>query len=240
MRFHGGKNESRQAKKKHAFLLKEALRVLHLTRLKNNKPIGMLLGDAVMSAIQTLLMIGGFIILFSVLNKLLFLLHITPFLGILAGQLLSIIHFSEQLSIPIISGLFEMTLGSRLISEVQESSLLQQVITASFIIGFGGFSVQAQVASILAQTDIRFKPFFIARILHGFISAVITWAIWKPVYMHLLKGGEAEQTAFAYIGKNAGIYGDAVRWLEIYGPPITIFGLILYMILYYFANRSRS
>ncbi|MCB6771075.1 hypothetical protein LI095_10130, partial [Veillonella atypica] len=71
MRFYGTGEDTKRPKKKHTFLLKEALIVLHATRIKNSKPIGKLLGDAVMSAIQTLLMIGGFIILFSVFNKLL-------------------------------------------------------------------------------------------------------------------------------------------------------------------------
>lgn len=156
---------------------------MHATRIKNSKPIGKLLGDAVMSAIQTLLMIGGFIILFSVFNKLLLYMHVTSVFGMLVSQLLHLAHFSEKLSIPLISGLFEVTLGIQMISEVQESSLLQQVIAASFILGFGGFSIQAQVASILAQTDIRFRPFFLARLLHGFLSAVIIRLVWNPVYL---------------------------------------------------------
>ena len=36
---------------------------MHRTRLKETRPFGKMLGDSVMSSIQTLLMIGGFIIL---------------------------------------------------------------------------------------------------------------------------------------------------------------------------------
>ena len=45
------------------------------------RPIGKLLGDAIVSSIQTLLMIGGFIILFSVLNKMITVFHITAALS---------------------------------------------------------------------------------------------------------------------------------------------------------------
>ena len=45
--------------------------------LTRKRPIGKLLGDAIVSSIQTLLMIGGFIILFSVLNKMITVFHIT-------------------------------------------------------------------------------------------------------------------------------------------------------------------
>ena len=78
------------------------------------------LGDAVMSSIQTLLMIGGFIIIFSVINKLLFHLHISSFLAKGIDLILILIGFPLDLSIPIFSGLFEMTIGSQLVSGVQE------------------------------------------------------------------------------------------------------------------------
>ncbi len=67
--------------------------------------------------------------------------------------------------------MFEITLGSKLVSET-DVSLLQKAIIVSFILGFSGFSVQAQVAGILSETDIRFKPFFIARLPQGVYAAV--------------------------------------------------------------------
>ena len=53
-----------------------------------------------------------------------------------------------------------MTLGSQMISQINETPLLQQAMVTSFILAFSGLSIQAQVASILAETDIRFKPYF--------------------------------------------------------------------------------
>ncbi len=232
MRFHGSSAEKKIAKSNKQFILKEALKALHATRIQNNKPIGKLLGDAVISSIQTLLMIGGFIILFSVMNKLLFLLHITTFLGTILNSILSTIHYSENLSIPIISGFFEMTLGSQMISQVEHTPLLQQVIVTSFILGFGGFSVQAQVASILAQTDIRFKPFVIARIFHGFISAIITLLIWNPFYKHFLSSKETYKMVINMGEMNKDWWQHMFNWLEIYGPLITIAGIILYILVY--------
>ncbi|NLN26195.1 MAG: sporulation integral membrane protein YlbJ, partial [Bacteroidetes bacterium] len=79
MRFHGYHEEKKTVpyEKKHNNLLKEAFLALHEERLKDKRPIGKLLGDAVQSSVQTLQMVGGFIIIFSVLNKLLYLLDIT-------------------------------------------------------------------------------------------------------------------------------------------------------------------
>ncbi len=61
--------------KKHPF--QNPFSILHETRMQEKRPIGKLLGDAIVSSIQTLLMIGGFIILFSVLNKMITVFHIT-------------------------------------------------------------------------------------------------------------------------------------------------------------------
>ena len=47
-----------------------------------------------------------------------------------------------------------------MISQITETPLLQQAMVTSFILAFSGLSIQAQVASILAETDIRFKPYF--------------------------------------------------------------------------------
>ncbi len=183
----------KQKKKEERFKLGTALSALHQTRLKDNRPIGKLLGDAVNSSIQTLLMVGGFIILFSVINKLLFHLHITAILAKSFDLILSSLSFPDMLSIPFISGLFEITLGSELTSQVQDATLLQQAIITSFILGFSGFSVQAQVASILAQTDIRFKPFFFARIVQGLFASLLHFLLWKPIYVRFYRNRAAIQ-----------------------------------------------
>src|SRR5690606_28496138 len=110
-----GQRQSKRDKKAYKRpLLTEALSAMHQTRLKNKKPIGKLVGDAVISSIHTLLMIGGFIILFSVVNKLLFHMHITAFLAELIKGFLMIFQLPASLSMPSIAGIFEITLGSQM------------------------------------------------------------------------------------------------------------------------------
>ncbi|MGA9228359.1 MAG: sporulation integral membrane protein YlbJ, partial [Mesobacillus sp.] len=149
MRFYGKNEESLDKEKESKLSIRSAFAALHRTRIQDNRPIGKLLGDAVTSSIQTLLMIGGFIILFSVINKLLFHLHITAFLAHFIEIALGMLGMTEMLSMPFISGLFEITLGSQMTSQVQDATLMHQAIITSFILAFSGFSVQAQVASIL-------------------------------------------------------------------------------------------
>ena len=96
-----------------------------------------MLGDAVTSSINTLLMIGGFIILFSVVNRLLSIMHITEFFAIFVQKIFSFLLIPESLSLPFISGMFEMTIGSQLVSETADVHLLQQSVVVSFLLAFG-------------------------------------------------------------------------------------------------------
>ncbi|MEH7441074.1 sporulation integral membrane protein YlbJ [Bacillus sp. JJ1122] len=233
MRFYGKNEESLDKEKESKLSIRAAFAALHRTRIKDNRPIGKLLGDAVTSSIQTLLMIGGFIILFSVINKLLFHLHITAFLAKFIEIALGMLGMTEMLSMPFISGLFEITLGSQMTSQVQDATLMHQAIITSFILAFSGFSVQAQVASILAQTDIRFQPFFVARILHGFFAAFYAFILWKPVYVRFFEGGQPSNAlpVMEYLSAEGGRLADVHNSLITVGPLITIVSLIMYVLI---------
>ncbi|PLR79179.1 sporulation integral membrane protein YlbJ [Bacillus sp. V3-13] len=232
MRFYGKDEEKTNEKSGQKFSIKTALSALHRTRMNDNRPIGKLLGDAVMSSIQTLLMIGGFIILFSVINKLLYHLQFTSFFAKIIEVILDILHLPVTLSIPFISGLFEITLGSQMTSQVQEATLMQQTIITSFILAFSGFSVQAQVASILAQTDIRFQPFFIARVIHGILASCFAFILWNPVYERFYNTEEPSNAIPVTVFAEDSWVWQAYKILVDTGPVITIASLLVYTALY--------
>jgi sporulation integral membrane protein YlbJ len=235
IRFYGN-DQKIPRKKKKVSLLSASFSAMHEARKNKEQPIGKLVGDAVIHSVQTLLMIGGFIILFSVINKMLFHLHITSFLGAIASQFFSLIGFSSLLSLPFIAGVFELTLGSQMISQVKEAHLLEQVIVTSFVLGFSGLSVHAQVASILAETDIRFRLFFFARILHGFYSAAIAFLLWKPMYDPPLEK-RALPPSLPVFQPVASPLEEAIHLFNYFGPPFTIFMLVVYIYFYAVARR---
>lgn len=230
MRFYGDDDKKKDGDTP-SFSFYNAFSAMHQTRLKDQRPIGQLMGDSVLSSVQTLLMIGGFIILFSVINKLLFHLHITSLLAAGATEIFSWLQLPAELTIPFIAGIFEITLGSQMISQVQNSTLLQQAIVTSFILAFSGLSVQAQVASILAESDIRFRPFFFARILHGLYSASIAFILWQPVYEHSVKNSGTLHS-LPVINLQHSPMNDMISLLKQYGPLLTIMMLMMYTILY--------
>jgi len=231
MRFYGKSDESFDSEKKRTFpSLVQAFKELHSTRIKETRPLGKMLGDAVISSIQTLLMIGGFIILFSVFNKILAIIHVTQLIGLVFSGALALLHIATDLSVPLITGIFEITLGNQLVSE-SDANLLDKIMIASFILAFGGLSIQAQVASILADTDIRFKPFFIARILQGIYSSFIAFLLFNPLYLNLQSYNTYEIPVM--------LMKHGPSWAKEYwemivhnGPLVTIISLILYVILY--------
>ncbi|MCC3357588.1 sporulation integral membrane protein YlbJ [Bacillus sp. REN16] len=240
MRFHGKKGDEQTPKdEEKKSIIYKALQELHRTRLKEKRPFGLILGDAVTTSIHTLLMIGGFIILFSVFNKLLSLINIIALVGAGLSILLKLFQMPTELSIPLISGIFEITTGSMMTSELEHIELLPKVIAVSFILGFCGLSVQAQVASILAETDVSFKPFFIARIMHGFLAGIIAFLLWKPLY---IKNAESQETfgIFSpFIPEQTSVWAEAIwNGLLTFGPLVTIFSLICYLFVY--SNKMKS
>ncbi|MYL33027.1 sporulation integral membrane protein YlbJ [Pontibacillus yanchengensis] len=224
MRFYGKSATETLERYRPTFSIRRALQSLHETRINDGRPFGKLFGDAVLTSIQTLLMIGGFIIIFSVFNKLLFLVGITPILASFLSIFFNMLSFPSELSIPFISGLFEITLGSQLTSQAERTTLLQQVICVSFILAFNGFSVQAQVASILSETDIRFAPYFFARLLHGVFAAILAFLLFKPLYVD--RQAFEHHEAPVFLPKDTpSFWYDCFLWLTHYGPLITFLSL---------------
>ncbi|GAA0613205.1 sporulation integral membrane protein YlbJ [Virgibacillus siamensis] len=231
MRFYGRNNDrSDNGRGKRRLSIRQAFQEMHRSRMNDHRPFGQIVGDAVLNSIQTLVMVGGFIILFSVITKLLYIIGLSPLIASLFEHILQLLTLPADLALPLFSGLFEITQGAKAISQTDTANLLPKFIVVSFILGFNGFSVQAQVASIIARTDIRFGPYFFARILHGLFAGILTIILFKPLYLN--------RTSFDFNGvpvSNGPVnntWVEVMQFLEIAGPIITlVFLLIAAMIL---------
>lgn len=237
MRFHGTRQERFRKQDSKRFSIKKAFQEMHRDRLKEEKPFGEILGDAVINSIKTLVMVGGFIILFSVLIKLLFLVHVTPAVAVIFQTILEIFHLPADLSLPFISGLFEITLGANMISQVTTDTLLQKAVIISFILGFNGLSIHAQVASILAKTDIRFSPYFFARLLHGSIAVILTLLLYKPLYLDR-KTINLNEVPVSQLDPNSSIWMSIFYWMKDYGPMLTILSIIIATCILFHRKRQ--
>ncbi|MFA1818678.1 sporulation integral membrane protein YlbJ [Virgibacillus oceani] len=208
-----------------------AFREMHRTRVRDKRPLGEVLGDAVINSIQTLVMIGGFIILFSVLTKLFHLVGVSPIIAGILQHVLALFSLPVELASPFFSGLFEISIGAQMISQISTDTILQKALIVSFILGFNGFSVQAQVASILAKTDIGFAPYFFSRFLHGIFASILTVILYYPLYLNKQTfGGDdipVSQEA------SASIWIDILNRLSHIGPAITLVTLGIGAIIIY-------
>jgi sporulation integral membrane protein YlbJ len=150
-----------------------AFRALYSAKVQDGRTFGQLLGDSVKNSMQTVLLIGGFIILFSVFLRILQATGITTCLTVSVGFLLEHVGFNLNLASAIVSGLFEIDLGT-LAAAQADAPLVEKVAVAGAIIAWSGLSVHGQVASIVIESGIRMGPYLFGRLLHAIFAAILT------------------------------------------------------------------
>jgi len=188
MRFYGRAQTNQQvlASEKYSRILFKAFQKMHQTRMEDERPFGQILGDAVISSIQTLIMVGGFIMLFSVFTTLLHVVNVVKIIQFFLTPVLALLHIPPDIILPSFTGIFEISMGTEMISKLTSIPLVIQLALVNIILGFNGFSIHAQVASILAKTDIRFFPYFFARILHAIIACLLSLLLYNVYFKQVL------------------------------------------------------
>lgn len=120
MRFYksqrGERRRLKKEKKAGRNIFRHALHALVKARAEDNRPLGQLLGDSIKSSLNTLLLIGGFIILFSVIIKMMELVGLVAFLASILSYILAYVGLDTSLAPAFISGFFEIDLGCQMAS----------------------------------------------------------------------------------------------------------------------------
>jgi sporulation integral membrane protein YlbJ len=163
-------------------IILKAFKEMFKAREKDGRPFGQLLGDCVRDSVNAMLLICGYIIIFSVITRMLGVIGAIDFLSTGISQFLNTFGISGKFTESLIGGTFEITLGTQLTSQVTGVNLTQKVMVASAIIAWSGLSVHAQVASMVSETDISLIPYIFARILHAVLAAFISWVIMEPAF----------------------------------------------------------
>lgn len=81
---------------------------------------------------------------------------------------------------PLLTGFLEITQGLKYISTT-DLDILKKLLLTTFLISFGGFSIHAQVFSILSNKKIKYIPYLLARITHGIISSIIVYILFRII-----------------------------------------------------------
>lgn len=137
-------------------------------RSQDGRSFGRLLGESVGSAVQNLMIVGGYMIIFAVVIN-------------IAGAVF------PQLPEALPANLLEIHLGTHALtsggtapSPVDSLGILGAAMLSAAL-GWSGICGQLQALTVLKQAGTRFLPFAAVRLLHGTFSFLFTVVLWKPL-----------------------------------------------------------
>ncbi|WP_163857919.1 sporulation protein [Paenibacillus elgii] len=198
-------------------------------RTRDGRTFGKLLGDSVTSSVQQLFLIGGCMMMFSVL------LHAVSLSGLVsaAASLASALGLNHDnaltLAQALLAGFFEPHLGAYALSQYAEtaSSALPYALL-SLLLSWGGLSTHAQVKSLTAVSDLRYLRFLRSRLEHGGIAFALTCLAWKPLTDSL--GGEQPVLAHYAAVRSGWSFEHDSLW-PLISPMMLQFGTMLLVLL---------
>lgn len=139
--------------------------------------LGAILQNSIMSSINTILMIGGFVLLFSVALSILNSSKMFYLLDFFINPLMNKLNLPIEFANGLFSGIIELTNGVSIISSIPFKAISVNMIFTSFLLGFGGISILLQVLSITSTSDISIKPYIIGKFMQGLFAAFYTYLL---------------------------------------------------------------
>lgn len=139
--------------------------------------LGEILSESIISSIKSILVIGGFVVIFSSIISILKSSGMTHIIEIITTPFFNFIHISPSFIEPLFTGFFEITNGISTISNIACKKLSINILITAFLLGFGGISVLLQVLSITSKSDLSIKPYIYGKLLHGIIAVIYTFIL---------------------------------------------------------------
>ena len=181
-RFRGSSQIISTFRREHS-LLQEACQAF--LQHQNTRGIGVLLGDAIKNSLNNILAIAGFVIIFSVLTRMLSVWGIMDGIASLLTYLFKAFSLPYPVAYGLGMGMFEITLGTRTVVLATQADFLYKLAAVSIILAFSGFSIITQVMSIMAGTAVRLSFYMLSRLIQIMLSLVITLLTYKMIVPHL-------------------------------------------------------
>lgn len=150
-------------------LIKQLTGAMQLGREQDGRSFGKVLGDAVSSSVQKLLMIGGFMIFASVLAKLAQPLF-APVLTKLNASFIG-------------PALFESHIGAyaAAIWETPVGGSFMNAAAIAAVLAWSGLGGILQTGYTIAGTDLKLLPFAAFRMMHAVGAFLLTLLLWNPM-----------------------------------------------------------
>lgn len=147
-----------------------------------NSSIGTLITECIKDSIYSMLMIGGFVIIYSVIIDIVLKSNLfNSIINILAKTIL----VDAEVMKGILAGIIELTNGCKMISSLN-IKLINKILILNFLIGWGGFSIHSQALSFISNTDINSKIYLISKFFHGALASFYTYLLYIFKYKGML------------------------------------------------------
>lgn len=140
------------------------------------------LSTSVSDAVNTILLIGGYLILFGAFSAA---MTQTGLFSCLS-RLLSFLPLSPEALGGFCSGMLEMTNGAYLLSRSPDPLRLRLSLTA-FLVSFGGLSILGQTLGVLAAVPIEKKDYLKGKFLNALCSSLFLYATYPFFCLHAQK-----------------------------------------------------
>ncbi|QQZ59565.1 nucleoside recognition protein [Paenibacillus sonchi] len=153
---------------KKASLPRRLYRAAVEAREQDGRSFGRLLGESVSSAVQNLMIVGGYMIIFAVV------INITASMFPQLPQALA----ASVLEIHL--GAHALSAGTSGLSSFSSGDLLRAALLSAAL-GWSGICGQLQALTLLKQAGVRFLPYAANRLLQGIYAFLFTLLLWKPL-----------------------------------------------------------
>lgn len=145
--------------------------------IAGNEGIEKILKEAIQKSINNILAIAGYLIIFSLIIRMLSFWGILEYLSQWITKIFSFLSIDYFSSYALTMSIFEITIASQTLASSQ-ADLLLKLILISVMLSFSGLAIIMQISGIVAKHSIKLNYYYLARLLQIIISVVLTYSFY--------------------------------------------------------------
>ncbi|ETT63178.1 nucleoside recognition domain-containing protein [Paenibacillus sp. FSL R7-277] len=201
-------------------------------RSRDGRGFGKVLGESVSSAVQSLMIVGGYMIMFAVVVSIV--TRLFPQLPALVTASMLEIHLGARSMTSATAGLEGFVIGGLLGPALLSAGL-----------AWSGICAQLQALTVLKAANVRFLPFTVVRLLHGLFAFAFTLLLWTPL-LHIqsavlpVLAGSPPAVQLQDIGTSLRIWTLAPQILGLMALLVTLLLLLSAAVKLFTSNRRPS
>lgn len=174
------------------------------------------LSTSVANSVNTILLIGGYLVLFGALSEAMEQIGLFQFLS----YLLFFLPLSTETLQGFCSGILEMTNGTYLLSHAPDAPHLRLTLV-SFLVSFGGLSILGQTFGVLSAIPINKKDYLKGKLMNALFSSLFFFLL----YPFLEQKAQKAVPAFSFFTETA--FTLSFLWLL---PSLLFLGVLCHAI----------